>query len=71
MVPLEQFLHETFTLRELRLIANILAYASNDPAGLPAHNLMVVAAKLCEIIGLEASDLNDAIGTYPESGAKD
>jgi hypothetical protein len=35
-----------FTERENRLIKNCIAYAKNDPAGLPGHNLMIIVAKL-------------------------
>lgn len=39
-----------FTEREIRLIDNCKLYAVNDPAGLPAHNLMIIIAKLCDLL---------------------
>lgn len=42
--PVQQ-LREAFTPRELALIANCIEYASNKPAGLPGHNLMLVIKK--------------------------
>lgn len=34
---------DRFTTDELQLIANARLYAENDPAGLPGHNLLLVA----------------------------
>lgn len=39
-----------FTAREINLIDNCKAYAANDPAGLPGHNLMIIIAKLCDLL---------------------
>lgn len=39
-----------FTDRERRLIDNCRSYAANDPAGLPGHNLMVIVAKLSNLL---------------------
>lgn len=39
-----------FEDRELGLIDNCLNYAGNEPAGLPAHNLMIVVAKMAALI---------------------
>lgn len=47
-------LSEQFTAREMGVIDHCLAYAE-DPVGLPAHNLMVIVAKLIKIL---AGDLN-------------
>lgn len=47
-------LSERFTAREMGIITHCLAYAE-DPVGLPAHNLMVIVAKLITILG---GDLN-------------
>ena len=35
-----------FTEREWALIRNCIKYAKDEPVGLPAHNLMVIIAKL-------------------------
>ncbi len=39
-----------FTDRERRLIDNCKTYTANDPAGLPGHNLMVIVAKLANLL---------------------
>lgn len=39
----------SFDEREMRLIRNCRAYADNDPAGLPGHNLMIIVAKLSKV----------------------
>jgi hypothetical protein len=39
-----------FDERQRRLIANCRAYAKNDPAGLPAHNLMVIIAQMASLL---------------------
>lgn len=39
-----------FDERERRLIANCRDYGRNDPAGLPGHNLMLIVAKMAEIL---------------------
>lgn len=39
-----------FDERERRLIANCRGYGRNDPAGLPGHNLMLIIAKMAEIL---------------------
>ena len=41
---------DLLTEREVRLIQNAIAYANGDPAGLPAHNLMLIIAKLRDIL---------------------
>ncbi len=52
-----------FTDRERRLIDNCKIYAANDPAGLPGHNLMVIIAKLTNLlIGKEL----EVAGEVPE-----
>lgn len=40
-----------FTDRELRLIENCKDYAGSDPAGLPAHNLLLIVDKLDNLVG--------------------
>ena len=47
-------LSEQFTAREMAIITHCLAYAE-DPVGLPAHNLMMIVAKLITVLG---GDLN-------------
>jgi hypothetical protein len=47
-------LSEEFTAREMGIITHCLAYAE-DAVGLPAHNLMVIVAKLVRMM---AGDLN-------------
>ena len=44
---------EIFNERELRLIANCRAYAKNDPAGLPGHNLMIIIKKMARLLNIE------------------
>lgn len=44
-----------FEERELRLLLNCHDYAGRDPAGLPAHNLMLLLAKMAELVGLTSS----------------
>lgn len=39
-----------FTDRELRLIENCKSYTSNNPAGLPGRNLMIIISKLVDIM---------------------
>jgi len=41
---------EAFTERDRRMIDNCKTYAAHDPAGLPGHNLMLIVAKLDELI---------------------
>lgn len=40
-----------FTERDLRLIENCKGYAGSDPAGLPAHNLLLIVDKLDNLVG--------------------
>jgi hypothetical protein len=40
----------TFDEREKRLILNCVDYAKNDPAGVPGHNLMVIIAKMANLL---------------------
>jgi len=39
-----------FDLREFRLIQNCQEYAQGDPAGLPGHQLMLIVAKLIDLL---------------------
>jgi hypothetical protein len=39
-----------FDERQRQLIANCKLYAQNDPAGLPGHNLMVIIAKMAQLL---------------------
>lgn len=39
-----------FSDRELCLLDNCKQYSENDPAGLPGHNLMILVAKLQQVI---------------------
>ena len=39
-----------FTDRELQLIENCKGYATNNPAGFPGHNLMVIIQKLSVLL---------------------
>lgn len=64
MQSYEQFLQEKYTKRELQLILNCLTYASNDPAGLPAHNLMLVIAKMWKD---DWKVVQRAVDTYPDN----
>lgn len=56
----EAYLGEHFDERELRLIANCCTYAANDPAGLPGHNLMIIVAKLANLMGIDDAGGEDA-----------
>ncbi len=38
--------------RQQRLIINCREYAKNDPAGVPGHNLMIIIAKLAELLDM-------------------
>ena len=42
--------YEHLDERQLRLIANCRNYSKNDPAGVPGHNLMIIIAKLAELL---------------------
>ena len=42
-----------FNDRERRLIRNCINYERNDPAGLPGHNLMVIVAKMAEMLDIK------------------
>ena len=46
----------SITERELRLIANCREYANGDPAGLPGHNLMMIVAKLADVLSIDKPD---------------
>lgn len=52
----EAFVLEHFSERELRLIENCRNYADNDPAGLPGHNLMIIVAKLADMVGIVSEE---------------
>ena len=39
-----------FDERQQRLIANARAYAQNDPAGIPGHNLMLIIDKMAAML---------------------
>lgn len=41
---------DEFYERERRLILNCRNYADGDPAGLPGHNLMLIVAKLADLL---------------------
>jgi hypothetical protein len=41
-----------FDERDLRMIENCKTYAKSDPAGLPGHNLIIIVAKLAELMKL-------------------
>jgi hypothetical protein len=43
---------QRFDERELRLIDNCRVYGENDPAGLPGHNLMIIIAKMAELLDM-------------------
>lgn len=51
-----------FDLREFRLIQNCQEYAKGDPAGLPGHQLMLIVAKMAELLlPAETGDLAGAV----------
>lgn len=43
-----------FSEREIDLIKNCRVYSTNDPAGLPGHNLMVIVAKMADTLDIMA-----------------
>lgn len=47
---------EHFDERQQRLIANCVTYAKNDPAGLPAHNVMVIVAMMADLLDRYAAE---------------
>lgn len=62
-----------FDEREAALIKNAVDYAKSDnPAGLPGHNLMLIISKLIDMLGLEPEEFSHAwrfrpleLKTYP------
>ncbi len=50
---------ELFDERELRLIDNCTLYATNDPAGLPGHKLMLIINKLYLFNTIACEHLDD------------
>jgi hypothetical protein len=50
---------EHFDERQWRLIGNCRLYAECDPAGLPGHQLMLIVAKMADL--LEADGLIKAL----------
>ena len=51
---------EAFTINEAHLIANCFAYVKSDPAGLPAHNLMILVYKLARYCNIDAAEIYGA-----------
>lgn len=51
----QAWLSENFSERELKLIQNCRDYADGDPGGLPGHQLMLLVAKLEELVGIDPS----------------
>jgi hypothetical protein len=45
----QQWLEE-FEVRERGLILNCINYANQTPSGLPGHNLMLIIAKMAEML---------------------
>jgi hypothetical protein len=45
----QQWLEE-FEVRERGLILNCINYATQNPSGLPGHNLMLIIAKMAEML---------------------
>lgn len=52
---------DTFSDRQLRLIHNCTTYASNDPAGMPGHNLGIIISKLVTVIKELENELGEII----------
>lgn len=42
---------KVFGKREQGLISNCVTYAMSNPAGLPGHNLMIIIAKMYQLLG--------------------
>lgn len=55
-----EYLADTFTEREARLLRNCIDYAEADPAGVPGHNLMILCAKLAKAGGIYPYDIGHA-----------
>ncbi len=51
-----------FTDREIRLINNCKNHVADDPAGLPGHNLIIIIAKLSDL--LIGKELEEATGSH-------
>lgn len=47
---------DNFDERERRLISNCVDYATSDPAGLPAHNIMIIVAKMVKLLNQQAGE---------------
>lgn len=64
---------DNFDERERRLISNCVDYATSDPAGLPAHNIMIIVAKMVKLLdgASNAGDLRQpaAEATTPDGPA--
>lgn len=56
------YLKDTYTERELKLILNCLHYADDDPAGLPGHNLLLIVSKLALDAGIDEQAILHALG---------
>jgi len=46
----QQLFTNSFTPREHSLIQNSIVYSRSDPAGLPGHNLIIIVAKMMNLI---------------------
>jgi len=46
MKPLWEVYAENYELRQLELIMSCINYASNNPAGMPGHNLALIINKV-------------------------
>lgn len=62
--PLDQF-----TKRELRLVRNCMKYATDDPAGLPGHNLEIIIEKLMKELNIPLGLLETLIAARKEDNA--
>lgn len=46
-----------FDERSRRMINNCIFYADNDPAGLPGHQLMLIVAKMADMLNVAQGKL--------------
>lgn len=60
-----QAFEELFSDRQMRLIANALNYADNDPAGLGGHQAHILISKLYTLVEILSEGYFDIVGSLP------
>ncbi len=53
--PVKSSWRQRCDARQLRLIRNCQEYAAGDPAGLPGHQLLLIVARLVELLDARAT----------------